>query len=78
MLCCTLFSKSLTPACIGIDYNDLSTYNDMLEVEWCAGELGEEEYEQSLYQGTELRPAWGSRVFDPRCARTGYEHSYPE
>ncbi len=60
MLCCTpFFTSALIPLCIGIDYDDRSTYNDMREVEWCAGELGEEEYEQCLFWGTELRPAWG-------------------
>ena len=50
----------------------------MREVEWCAGELGEEEYEQSLYRGTELRPAQGGQVFNPRCAGTEYEHGHME
>ena len=49
-------------------------YNDMREVEWCAGELGEEEYEQCLYWVTELRPAQGGQVFYPRYAGAGYKH----
>mgnify|MGYP006185700031 CR=1 FL=1 len=53
-------------------------YNDMREVEWCAGELGEEEYEQCLYRGSELRPARGGRVFNPRYAGTGYERGHME
>ena len=71
-------ARALTPACIGIDYNNLSTYNDMLEVEWCAGELGEEEYEQCPCQDAELRPARGGRVFYPRYAGTGYKRDCPE
>ncbi len=71
-------ARALTPACIGIDYDNQSMYNDMREVEWCAGELGEEEYEQCLYRDTELRPAWGGRVFYPRYAGTGYERDCPE
>ena len=70
-------ARALTPACIGIDYDDRSTCNDMREVEWYAGELGEEEYEQCLYWGAELRPAWGGRVFYLRYARTGYERECP-
>ena len=50
----------------------------MREVEWCAGELGEEEYEQCRYRGSELRPAWGGRVFNPRYAGTGYERGHME
>ena len=71
-------ARALTPACIGIDYDDWSTCNDMREVGWCAGELGEEEYERCLYQDAKLRPAWGGRVFYPRYAGTGYDHDHPE
>ena len=67
-------ARALTPACIGIDYDDRSTCNDMREVEWCAGELGEEEYEWCLYRDAKLRPARGRRVFYLRYAGTGYEH----
>ena len=69
----TFLARALTPACIGIDYDDRSTCNDMREVEWCAGELGEEEYERCLYRGAKLRLAWGGQVFYPRYAGTGYE-----
>ena len=71
-------ARALTPACIGIDYDDRSKYNDMREVEWCAGELGEEEYERCQFRDAELRPAWGGRVFYPRYARTGYKRERPE
>ena len=50
----------------------------MQEVEWCAGELGEEEYKQSLYSGAELRPAWGGQVFKPRYDGTGYKLMHPD
>ena len=71
-------TSDLIPVCIGIDYDNRSTYNNMQEVEWCTGELGEEEYEQCLYWDTELRPARGDRVFDPRCAGAGYKRDFPE
>ncbi len=50
----------------------------MREVEWCTGELNEEEYEQSLYRGAELRPAHVGWVFQVRYDGTGYKCMYPE
>ena len=51
---------------------------NMQEVEWCAGELNEEEYKQSPYRGTELRPTQGRRIVRPRYDGTRYECRYPE
>ena len=67
-------ARALTPACIEIDYDGRSTCNDMWDVEWCAGELGEEEYERCLYRDAKLRPAQGGRVFYLRYAETRYKH----
>ena len=71
-------ARALTPACVGIDYDGQSTCNDMWEVEWCAGELSEEEYERCRFWDEELRPARGGRVFYLRYAGTGYERERPE
>ena len=71
-------ARALTPACIGIDYDDRLTFNDMQEVEWCAGELGEEEYELCRCRDAELRRARGGRMFYPRYAGTGYKRDRPE
>ena len=59
-------------ACVGIDYSARRTWNALQEVEWCAGDLDEEEYEESLFRGTDLRPLPGGRMFKPRVAGTGY------
>ena len=52
-------ARALTPACIGTDYNNRSTWTDTREVERYMGELDEEEYERCLYWDAELRPAQG-------------------
>jgi len=55
-------------------------HNTMLEVERCSGEgeLEEEEYEWCMFRDSELRPARGGRVFEPRCVGAGYTRDLPE
>ena len=78
---CALFlTVALILAFLGIDFDARSMHNDMLEVERCSGEgeLEEEEYERCMFRDSELRPARGGRVFEPRCVGAGYERSLSE
>ena len=60
-------------ACVVIDYSDRRVWNALQEVEWCTGDLFEE-YEESLFWGTDLRPLPGGWTFKQRVAGTGYHH----
>ena len=78
---CALFpTVSLILAFPGIDFDARSMHNTMLEVERCSGEgeLEEEEYERCMFLDSELRPARGGRVFEPRCVGAGYTRDFPE
>lgn len=41
---------------IGVDYRVHVIWNEMQEAEYCTGDLREEEYEESLWQGRDLSP----------------------
>ncbi len=73
-------SVSLILAFLGIDFDARSLHNDLLEVERCSGEgeLEEEEYERCMFRDSELRPARGGRVFEPKCVGAGYRRDLPE
>ncbi len=78
---CALFpTVALILAVLGIDFDARLMHNAMLEVERCSGEgeLEEEEYERCMFRDSELRPARGGRVFEPRCVGAGYERDFPE
>jgi hypothetical protein len=78
---CVLFSTvALILAFLGIDFDARSMHNEMLEVERCSGEgeLEEEEYERCMFRDSELRPARGGRVFEPKCVGAGYERDFSE
>jgi hypothetical protein len=78
--CVSFPSVALILAFIGIDFDARSLHNDLLEVERYSGEgeLQEEEYERCMYRDSELRPARGGRVFEPKCVGAGYRRDLPE
>jgi hypothetical protein len=56
----------------GIDYVSRRTYNELQEVEYCAGELDEEEYLRDCWRARDVQLPAGGRVFEARVAGTGY------
>ena len=50
-------------------------WNEIREVEYCMGDLGEDEDVASLLWDHELRPRSNGRTFEAKVAGTGYEHS---
>jgi len=55
-----------------MDYLARKTYNELQEVEYCAGELDQEEYERYRWWAVDLQPLAGGRIFEAKVAGTGY------
>jgi hypothetical protein len=49
-------------------------HNDMQEIEYCVGELDEEEYERNCWWSADLQPLAGGCVFEAKAAGTRYVH----
>ena len=64
----------LTHTCVaGVNYGVREFWNQMQENQYCASELGEEEYQRSLWHVADLQLEGGHR-FMPKLEGAGYTH----